>query len=58
MAETKYGKYIITDFNTQADSIGTRIYCLHGGIFEGAPAGSGPRTMATDRNYRGPHAMK
>ena len=37
MTETKYGKYIITDLNKQPDALGTRVYCLHGGVFEGAP---------------------
>jgi hypothetical protein len=37
MAETKYGKYVITDLNKVADPLGTRVYCLHGGVFEGAP---------------------
>jgi len=37
MAETKYEKYIISDLNKVADPLGTRLYCLHGGMFEGAP---------------------
>jgi len=37
MGETKYGKYILTDLNKVADSRGTRVYCLHGGVFDGAP---------------------
>ncbi len=37
MTETKYGKYIITDLNRTPDALGTRVYCLHGGVFEGAP---------------------
>jgi hypothetical protein len=37
MTKTKYGKYIVTDLNKVADSLGTRVYCLHGGVFEGAP---------------------
>lgn len=37
MAESKFGKYIVTDLNKVADSLGTRVYCLHSGIFEGAP---------------------
>lgn len=37
MAETKYEKFIISDLNKVADPLGTRLYCLHGGMFEGAP---------------------
>ena len=37
MNDTKYGKYIVTDLNKAPDSLGTRVYCLHGGVFEGAP---------------------
>jgi hypothetical protein len=37
MAKTQYGKFIVTDLNKVADSLGTRVYCLHGGVFEGAP---------------------
>jgi hypothetical protein len=37
MNKTEYEKYIITDLNKVPDSRGTRVYCLHGGVFEGAP---------------------
>jgi hypothetical protein len=37
MPESKYGKYIIADLNKVPDALGTRVYCLHGGVFEGAP---------------------
>ena len=37
MALTKYGQYVVTDLNKVADALGTRVYCLHGGVFEGAP---------------------
>lgn len=37
MADTKYGEYIITEMNRETDPLGTRVYCLHGGIFPGAP---------------------
>jgi hypothetical protein len=37
VAETKYGKYIVTDLNKIPDALGTRVYCLHGGVFDGAP---------------------
>lgn len=37
MSETKYGKYIITDLNKVPDELGTRVYCLNGDVFEGAP---------------------
>lgn len=30
-------KYILTDLNKVPDELGTRLYCLHGGMFEGAP---------------------
>ncbi|MDY6825585.1 MAG: hypothetical protein SVV67_00175 [Bacillota bacterium] len=29
--------YIITDLNKVPDKLGTRLYCLHSGVFEGAP---------------------
>jgi hypothetical protein len=37
MSETKYEKYIVSDLNKVQDALGTRVYCLHGGVFEGAP---------------------
>ena len=37
MAQSQFGKYIVTDLNKVADSRGTRVYCMHGGVFEGAP---------------------
>jgi hypothetical protein len=37
MAETKYGKYVVTDLNKIPDALGTRVYCLSGDVFEGAP---------------------
>ena len=37
MTESKLSKYIVTDLNKVPDALGTRIYCLHGGVFDGAP---------------------
>lgn len=37
MTERKMERYIITDINNEPDALGTRLYCLHGGIFAGAP---------------------
>lgn len=37
MPESNYEKYIITDLNNVADELGTRVYCLNGDVFQGAP---------------------
>lgn len=37
MSETNFGKYIIADLNNVPDELGTRVYCLNGDVFQGAP---------------------
>jgi hypothetical protein len=49
MAESKFGKYIVTDLNRVPDALGTRVYCMHGGVFEGRPMSTAP---GSGRNRR------
>ena len=42
MAQSQFGKYIVTDLNKVADSRGTRVYCMHGGCSRVRPMSTAP----------------